>query len=474
MNGLAVRRREELAAKLSSLDAEFAYWKTQTEALDTGLRRHFTQVRRLAATLDGLLEPVRATIGALAAKPPGAVLQEARDCETDLLAAHAIWEVFRSKLVLRQTEHFRARLAAADDLAYACYAPAHEAFGGEPKSAPLVYLTSTWSPFARSRDASFLNEVRAGSGTSGALTGELFQEVLSRLPIPLVGLPWYQAFYVPGAILLAHEVGHVVEWDFGLTDAIAAALDGAGLEHADVWKGWASEMFADVYGCHAMGPAFAGALIDFLAGPIGEIAGEERRGGRYPTRALRVELAARVLARHGHDDAATRLRAAWRSTYGTMSVMGEFLAELDEVVVALCDGPYAGHTLADVIAFPHAERVVALAADHAGAGDKASLDGQTFDDPRLVFAAAQHIHENPGGRNLTRAYELLSARATTGGDHVLRFRPRGAPECVPPAAPTPEQLDAVDRRNGRALRALLTAAAAGPPPGAEPPDPPAP
>jgi hypothetical protein len=471
--GLHTRRCEELEAKLSSLDRELLYWKEQTQLEATGLRRHHSQVRRLSAMLEGVLEPVRGTLATLRAQPAAVVLARAQECENELLAAHAVWEVFRSKLVLRQSLHFRSRLAAADDLAFACYAPAMTVLGRETKAAPLVYLTSTWSPFAQSRDANFVNEVRAGSGTSGALTGEIFQQVLRRLPVPLVGLPWYQAFYGPGAVLLAHEVGHVVQWDFALTDAVDAALAKASLKQADVWTGWASEIFADMYGCVAMGPAFVGALIDFLSGPVEQVRQEERRGGVYPPRALRVELAVRALEQHGYRDDAARLRASWQSAYGPVATMTEFLAEADAVVAAVCSGPYGGRTLADIVAFPHATRLVAFAADYAAAGD-GRLSHPGYGDPRLLFAAAQALHEQDGRRDLSAAYDRLTARATAEGEHAFRHAGR--------SVTTREELDADlaaeearDFEAGLQLRALLLTPGAGdPPPAAGPPGRPAP
>jgi hypothetical protein len=447
---LPTRRREELDAKLKSLALELGHWMTLTDSEKTGLRRHHSQVRRLAAALEGLLEKTRGEVDGLAAGSP-AVLDHAVTWENDILAAHSIWEIFRSKLVLRQDEWFRTRLAAADDLAWECYRPALAAFAPDAKTPPLVYLTSTWSPFAKSRDASFQNEIRATSGTSGALTGEAFQSVLKRLPIPLIGLPWYQAFYVPGTILVAHEVGHVVEWDFDLTKQIGNALTAAKLEHHDVWSGWASEVFADLYGCLAMGPAFVGALIDLLSDSKLRITTEERAGGKYPTRALRIELALRTLVETHHDTAAQRLRNSWEDTYGAMATMTDYLADADKVVTALTHATFNGKTLSTVLSFPHSDSDVETTADRAAQNyfDEIKALG-----PRELFAAAQWLHERPAGVNLEAAYDLLIRAVGQKGANEYRFRGAPVAEKRDFDAELAKQ-EAADREAGRQLRKIL-------------------
>src|SRR5215472_7235767 len=120
---LPSRRRAEIDAKLRSLDAELCHWKKLTEREDLGLRRHHSQVRRLAAVFDGLTESARKNVEALSAES-AIVLERAESVENDILAVHAIWEVFRSKLVLREDAMFRNMLAACDDLTWECYGPA--------------------------------------------------------------------------------------------------------------------------------------------------------------------------------------------------------------------------------------------------------------------------------------------------------------------------------------------------------------
>lgn len=465
MNAALLRRRRvEIDAKLRSLDAELAHWKDITVDENRGLRRHHSQVRRLAAVFEGLTESVKQSVGALPANS-AAVLENAESWENQILAAHSIWEVFRSKLVLREDELFRKVLAACDDLAWECYGPAMKQFVRDTKEPPLVYFTGTWSPFALSRDSNFQNEVRIGWGAAGALTDDPFQDVLRRLPISLVGVPWYQTFHLPGALIIAHEAGHIVEFDFDLTAELVSALDSAGLDHTDVWKGWASEVFADLYGCMCMGRAFVGALMDLLATSVNVIQTEERRRGKYPTRALRMELMLEALKQTGHLEDSKRLRLTWEGAYGPMQKMLDFKNDVERVVRSVYDGPYKGIALTSITSFPQNVSQTLQTIGEAAAGSfRSALAG--YDNPRLLFAAAQWLHENPQPGQHADAYKFIVEQIVKKGTN--QFRMRG--ESVENKATLDADLKAheeTDRANGRALSDYLLKLAAYPQPAAE-------
>lgn len=387
MNGIPLtqRRRHELASKIQSLDLELADWKLRTE--QPGFRRHYRQVRRLTATLEGLIEPLRVRLKSRVSDAE--LLAHASQWETEALTAHTIWEVFRSKLVLRQSELFRDYLAACDDFAFACYQPARDRFTQNPKEPPLVYLSATWSPFAVSRDGNFQNEIRAARGTGGYLAQPEFQQVLNKLPIPLLSIPWYQVALLPCALILAHEVGHIVEWDFGLTGLIAEAMGRAQLDHEAVWLEWASEVFADLYGCLSAGPAFVGTLMDLLAASTEAIQAEERESGKYPTRYLRIELCLATLDALNLNGEAQRLRQDWTSAYGPMTKMTHYLPDLKKVVQHLITGPYYGLSLREVVTPPAVD---------AGVIGKTALLKMPLQTPwkeaRAIFSAARWLQEN--------------------------------------------------------------------------------
>jgi hypothetical protein len=349
-------------------------------------------------------------------------------------------------------------LAACDDFAWACYQPAQTHFAKQRREPPLVYFSATWSPFALSRDANFQNEIRAGSGTAGWLAEDDFQAVLARLPIPLLSIPWYQVAHLPAALILAHEVGHLVAADFGLEATIRELLDRANLDHVDLWKQWWSEVFADLYGCVTVGPAFLGALMDLLASSAALVQQEDKRSGSYPSRALRVELGLGALEQMGRSADAVRLRTDWEKLYGPIQKMTELLPEVPKVITALLAGPYEGLALNQIITFDFADYSIPGKLARAGSPLNASQR-----DPRLLFAAARWLHENePSAPALQKACDLLRQHLVLSAPKEFRFR--GEPK------PDPGQFEALlsaqekeDRAAGLDLRAqLFPATAPGP------------
>lgn len=421
------RRFAELQAKRTSLRHELDDWKTQT-VTSPALRRHHSQIRLLDATLTGVLDAIAADMDVVAktlATPAAAqtILEQAIRWENHILAAHSIWEFFRSKYVLRQNELFRDYLAACDDLAWACYEPALRAFTpGTPKEPPLVFLSATWSPFAQARDSNFQNEVRVSGGSREALADEPFQQILRQLPVPLLSLPWYETFHLPAAVLLAHEVGHLVELEFNLSDDLANTLQRANLQAPEVWRGWRAEVFADVYGCLAMGPAFVGALMDLLTIAPATLAKEHRRAGTHPTRAVRVQLLLTVLSRMGYAEDSQRLQATWKSTYPTSECPADLAPDIEPVVHALLTGPFRGIPLTQVITLPPTDSVRKIAR-FAGQGARKSLE--VYTDPRYLLAAAQSLHEEPVPNQSKDAFKLLVDQALRRGHN--QFRNAGVP-----------------------------------------------
>ena len=360
--------------------------------------------------------------------------------------------------MIREDAFFRDVLAACDDLAWECYGPAAQRFNAEHKQPPLVYFTSTWSPFAFSRDSNFQNEVRAGAGARGMLGEDALQEVLRRLPIPLIGVPWYQAFHLPGALIIAHEAGHIVEFDFGLTGEIETALDRAGLAQNDRWKEWASEVFADLYGCLRAGPVFVGAMMNLLATSVAAIQREKPRSGRYPTRALRVELMLQALDRLGHANENRRLRATWENTYGAMQTMPEFKSDVPKVVMAIYAGTYRGIALTELGSFPtDAADAVRVIAQRAAGNDWQKLAEEK--DPAKLFAAAQWLHENQHPKQ-REAYKLLTRQIVEKGRS--QFRMRGKPASQETIETDLGAHKEADRRGGRELRDFVLTLAACP------------
>lgn len=452
---LVQRRHAEVLARWTSLEAELEHWRLRTQ--NGPLARHRSQVRRLSSRLQGLLDPVRAE---LASPASSRILGQARRWESAILAAHTLWEFFRSKLLLRESPHFGQPLALCDDLAWACYRPARDAFGtAPPREPPLVYLNALWSPFAMPRGGNFAAEIRPVPGLGTALGSDAFRQALDQLPIPLVGLPWYHTSHLPAALLIAHEIGHVVAWDFSLDADIQRAIDhDAGLDaaRAESWSGWRDEIFADFYAVCATGPAFLGALVDLLAAPPAEIRAETGAGAPHPPRALRVALAGRMLREIGFENDALRLEADWASACGSLqeTSVARFAADLQPLARALRQARFHGRTLADVITPP--------------SGSAETLANKVRDgfpipgplDVREAVAGARWVQENRSTTELeafSRTLRGALAKAPVDdlrGTGTDRSRASDAPTPAsrpPDAAARGDAEAAFDREAGRTL-----------------------
>ena len=298
---------------------------------------------------------------------------------------------------------------------------------------PLVSFTPVSTPFSIPRGSSYAADV----GPTGLVT-PASRALAQRLPVPVVGVPWFQLYHLPDALVIGHEVGHLVERDTGLTATIQELVERAVTEarmdpgRVAAWRGWAAEAFADVYGTLAGGPAFVRALSDFLV-----TAGAEPAGSKdYPPVTLRVALTAAVLpaaAASGPREAAetetamAELRASWAD---------DGIADLgDQAVRCRCGSPRSRSTgpypelgdvpLSDVIRFggkrlkDHQEDAQALLERRmpgtgdartllAAAGRAYALDPRTYQD------------DDVPARVLRRMRDYSSAGSTRGPPNCPR------------------------------------------------------
>jgi hypothetical protein len=448
---LTERRHLELKAKLADLTDDLGVWKARTA--DEPMRRHYSQVGRLSRTLDGLLESMTTSAGW---KTPtdALVLERAAEWERRILTAHAIWQVFRSKLAQRLDPRFQMRLAACDDLAWACYKPAMDKFSTEKKEPPLLYLNSTWSAFLRKRDTTFEKDIDAGKDAREMLDEGDYRETLKRLPVPLLGLPWFQVGHMPSALMIAHEIGHAVEFDFGLTARIDQALVAANLFFPGDWRGAASEVFADLYGHLCLGHHFANCLLDLLVSGKEYVASEDAFA-IYPTRAFRVELAVEALTFLKFETEAAAIRTAWETTYGELSQLQNRRPDVKKVVAAIYGDP--GLNLVSLIqppayGAPETDPVPALA---QLAVQQKQAEVAKHSDPRVLFCALRHAYDTYSTAQSERATNVLVKQIVEKNGKVFRFR--GA--VVDTKEKTDARVEALagsdDVETGKALAQLL-------------------
>lgn len=404
------RRTAALNTKLASLKHDVSAWGQMLEpagqrggsaaaradelkSLQQIFRPHTSQIKLVCGVLEAMHATIAAELKKAAEKGP-LPSEIIVGFERNILAAIQIWDFYRAKLALRLDPSLRDSLALLDELAWEAYHPARnravvsgvvtEARVREP---PLVFPNASWSPFARSRERIYELDESTGNLTD---LGNLDQ-YLGAMPVPVVGIPWYQLEHLPDAVFVGHEVGHLVEEDLALEEplrkAVADSMGGAPEERIVAWsRRWRSEVFADVYGVLVSGPAYAQMLIDVISDDSKAIA-EERQPtphgwSTYPTRALRARVvceAVRCLPggltdRKFFADVASALSESWAKTY-PQHAMPKYDEDVNSVVKALLTAPLAafatqtkpaGAPLTDVLAFDaRQERAARTDADNA-------------------------------------------------------------------------------------------------------------
>lgn len=443
------RRQRALREKLLTLPAEAAAWNTLPSS--AGFEIHTSQIEAVCGGLTALhalivkeideAEYPGANIIAVKAALPGALsLEQIVGFERRMLAALEIWNAYREKFAFRMIPEQRQTLALMDDLAWHAYRPVRDrAVGsgsvelGDVRQPPLVFPNPRWSPFARSREQRY--ELSEESGNWEALDD--LDDWLRTLPVPLIGIPWYQVAHLPDAVFVGHEVGHLIEEDFHLEEALRAAIvsalpavDDRSRERQVAWsRHWRSEVFADVYGVLTTGPAYAAVLIDTLHG--GEVEVEQQpnpnrvssqQWSAYPTRALRAHLVCEAV-KQLPDPNGTRIFATgaeallkgWRVAY-PKHAMQDYDQDVPQVVKAIVTTafdefaagmPKAPKSLTDVVTFTPAMQQKAVAEARRALGRETLVE---TDDRILVAAAALAFLQDPAGATAVDAGGRFRAR----------------------------------------------------------------
>lgn len=451
---IASHKIHELRQRLASLEDEFKDW-TELSEVEKSFEKHHTQIRRLTSHLAGSCEELAASLKQLEAEAD--TLAQGQALQKEILAVHRIWDFFRSKLALRGVERFGEYLKAADELAWECYLPAmekiarHHIPSEEIKQPPLVFFNGGANPYSMARKLAFWPE----RVLRDEITKAKFLKILESLPVPLIGIPWFQIRHLPDALSIGHEVGHIVMSDLRLTDRVKELLE-AGMKSGDVhekrrgaWRAWLNEIFADLYGTLAAGPAFVESLINNLAGDKITVTGDCRTRsawGKYPPAFLRVLLNLEALRAQDFRDESERLKRYWEDTYDSHA-MREFEPDVFFVVKALLTSPYpefGGAPLTGVISFSTDQF------NSARADCESLLDGDppaAAPDIRTVFAASLLAFSSDPVRYDTHNAHQLAL------DFIVKRIQTGTRDGDDEA--TLEALDKFDKQRGRDLIKLL-------------------
>lgn len=305
MTGWEERKRAELAAKLTSLKDDLRAWTVMSRA-GGALEKNHTQLERLETDFLPVADRLVADSRDEVSPERWRVVERA---VTDLLS---VWGYFRDKLAVRLVPGYGSHLAAADDFAWACSLPAHEAAvaAGQVGHAavrepPLVCLDDVTSPYSLARGTSFEGELAAAQRLSPSS-----RLLLRRLPIPVIAVPWFQLRHLPDLLVVAHEVGHHLLRDLALEEPaaeIVGAVSSSG--PGPLRQEWAAEMFCDVVGTVSAGRAFVSSLADFLR--AAEVTADG--GAVYPPTSVRLALCLGVLELDdvGSAGHAAGLEARW-------------------------------------------------------------------------------------------------------------------------------------------------------------------
>jgi hypothetical protein len=456
MMNIREKKRAEIMRRLSALGSELDTWQEQSQPKKP-FAAHQSQILRISNQLRGLEGEIVKRIAA-----SKDLLDEGKQIQRMSLELHRIWEFFRSKLAQRNITWYHNYLCVADELAWACYKPARDLVRlAKPERAlditepPLVFLNGASTPLSFMRDASYDPEP---SLFDEPVATQAYKDALKRMPVPVIGIPWFQVAHLPDALLIAHEVGHVWE-DFleigpRLHELINETLAAEDAATRAAYNAWSSEIFGDLSGCAALGPAFVDALMHFLAASPKTVEIEQQtppdwKG--YPTIVLRVRFGLQALQHLGFGTQADELAQRWRDVYGDVHKMSHMEAAGEKVVEALLDGSFSqlgGKSLRQVLPFD--ENYWKAAQKDA----KLILFGMppASKDIRVLFAAASIAYtDNPGRYEEKHGHQgVIEAIMAVRQDPVRKSE--SAREKI-----SDKELNKYDMEKGAELSSLLSA-----------------
>jgi hypothetical protein len=302
-------RIEQTRQEVDRLCRQVAEWARRRHARDP-LGQYRTQLATLQTILTECLKGVRSMVEEIdGAHPTGEVYAACGAADRRLALVGRVFDWFRAKFDQRDDPDLRPVLAAADEVVWSCYAEVFrnaERLAGRtvrPGPAPLAYLEPEYAPRALPRDQP-PPELRPDA------TDPVFRELLTRLPVPVIGVPMGAAEAPWWLVLLGHEVGHHVQNDlvpdWGLVEEFgrlleAAARDGsAGNDQAATrWRRWAGEVFADICLACSAGPWGVWVVVELELTDDRAMVASNR--ARYPSPVARLGLLAEVAGTLGLD-----------------------------------------------------------------------------------------------------------------------------------------------------------------------------
>ena len=314
-------RREQTERELKRLKASIESWfelryDRDRDELGKYAGLHKTRLDTLKQILDSALERLNQNLRQLDISPGRAtpiIYSECRRADQALVWLERVWRYYQEKFDQRDQEQLAPILQSADEVVWSCY---HQTFlrsdrlpeGWVKKPAPLAYLAPEYSPATWERGKLAPSELQRDGPAMG------LEELVRRLPVPVLRLPPWCVEAPWWLVFVAHEVGHNVHFDLNLVEAFSRRLVeiaqnvGFSREEQKQWSYWGLEIFPDLFSVILMGKWAIRALVELeLTTPdlmvLPRVRENPTRDPAYPAPVVRLELMVRAAERLGVETA---------------------------------------------------------------------------------------------------------------------------------------------------------------------------
>lgn len=274
--GSVVLRRDRTSRRIARLAADVDAWLKRW-ANDTQQISQITRCARLVQELVAMLDARAKALGDTDA------FEKGRALDSDLAVIERLFQLYRDRFDQRVkgTDAERNALKAVDRLISSCMLQVQH----PELPMPLAYLDAAYAPMATPRTK---------PPAQLATRDRKLAEALRLLPIPLIALPYSIVDEPWWMVLVAHEVGHHVQYDRGLVATTGNAL-GAVAPNEPAWVDWRLELFADAFAVVALGPTAIQAVVELEWDTPTALA---QRRDLYPPVIVRLAVMAAIATRH--------------------------------------------------------------------------------------------------------------------------------------------------------------------------------
>src|ERR1043166_233 len=298
-------RKEQTLREFERLKQEVELWSSRRQKEDK-LNQYKTQVNAISNLVRRAAEFLEAELNKINLNNPlFEFYEDCRQFDLRVVWLRKVWSFYKDKFDQRDDDQLRALLLAADEVVWSCYQQAFRqasAFGMAMKQrpVPLPFVEISYSP------ESFPSEL-VPYGLKPSETGFL-QDLMNRLPIPLVSLPQSCVRAPWWLVYVGHEVGHHIQYALADKGGFVplfkkqienvAKMKCGGSEDVEKWGGWGKEIFADVFSVLTMGQWAVFAMVELELQKADKML--ERRA-QYPAPAIRLHLLAHTANSLGLD-----------------------------------------------------------------------------------------------------------------------------------------------------------------------------